>query len=311
MSNKPLISVCIVTYNHEKYIRKCVESIIGQSVDAAFEIIISNDASTDNTKLILDDLVLLYPEKLRVVNLVENVGPYKNYRILHELARGKYIAHCDGDDYWLPSKLRKQMQFFDNNGDCTAVYTNAIVKDEFDTEYNAIFNNWVAEKFNLDYLVEKGNFLNHSSMIYRRDLKDLVIPSSPKFIDYMIHINLAKEGSLGYINEPLVVYRVNTAESLIRNQSNNISLMVIDALRSVALMIPDRIRVNINVDYYSRYIIALIKRDKKYCQEMPKYVYEGVNVPFLKVCINILTITWKKIMRTYFFRKRENVLFPR
>lgn len=226
-----IVSVCVVTYNHEKYIEKCIESILNQETDFLFEIIVADDASTDKTLEILLQFQVKYPQRLRVIAHDVNLGPYENYRLVHQQASGVYIAHCDGDDYWLPGKLQKQVDFLEANPDCSAVYSNAKVINAINDEEVGIFNGKIQNKFDVNYLMAKSNFLNHSSMLYRANLMKFVIPSSSHFIDYMIHSNLSKYGLLGYVNELYVVYRANVSGSLVTEQSKKIQGLVLDTIK--------------------------------------------------------------------------------
>lgn len=221
-----LVSVCVVTYNHENYIEQCIESILSQDVNFDFEVIVANDASTDRTLEKLMQLKYKYPQRLRIISHEVNVGPYKNYRHIHQQANGIYIAHCDGDDYWLPGKLQQQVDFLMKNTDCVAVYTNADVIDE-NGQYIARFNGRnILQKFDLNYLVAKSNFLCHSSLVYRAELRDKVFPTLDAFVDYHVHINLAKFGLLAYINMQGVVYRYNSGESLVKTSGDKVRELI-------------------------------------------------------------------------------------
>ena len=109
-----LVSVCCVTYNHEKYIAQAVESFLMQRCNFQIEIIIGEDHSTDNTGQILAYYQKKYPELLKVVRAEANVGSIKNQVLTMKAATGKYIAMCDGDDFWTdPQKLQQQVDFLE------------------------------------------------------------------------------------------------------------------------------------------------------------------------------------------------------
>lgn len=231
MHKEIMVSVCVVTYNQAEYIGGCLDSILSQITNFPFNIIVSDDASTDGTVEILEQYGKTFEGKVWLNKLSNNVGPFDNYRMAHSLAQGKYIAHCDGDDYWLPGKLQAQFDFLEANPDCSAVYSNAKVINAINDEEVGIFNGKIQNKFDVNYLMAKSNFLNHSSMLYRANLMKFVIPSSSHFIDYMIHSNLSKYGLLGYVNEPYVVYRANVSGSLVTAQSKKIQGLVLDTIK--------------------------------------------------------------------------------
>ena len=203
---KPKVSVCVVTYNQEKYIRQCLQSIIDQKTNFDFEVIVGDDCSTDGTPAIVREFVENYPKIVRGVFREKNIGAAKNYLNIHNSASGEYIAHMDGDDFWLPNKLELQIDFLKTNPECSAVYANAIVVTEFNKSIG-FFNGKLPNFFNTEYLLERGNFLNHSSFVYHSSIRSKILDFKGEFIDYRVHLRCSLCGRLGYINEVLVGYR--------------------------------------------------------------------------------------------------------
>ena len=108
-----LLSVCMVSYNQEQYVRDALNSILMQKTDFAYEVIISDDCSKDRTVEILNDYAVKYPN-VRVITGEKNLGYPNNQRRSLEAATGKYIALCDSDDYWTdPYKLQKQVDYLE------------------------------------------------------------------------------------------------------------------------------------------------------------------------------------------------------
>ena len=116
----PLVSVCCITYNHASFIRKCLDGFLMQQTDFPIEILIHDDCSTDGTTEIIQEYAAQYPDL--IFPMYEEVNQYQqgkateidfyNYR----RARGKYIAYCEGDDYWTdPLKIQKQVDFMETN----------------------------------------------------------------------------------------------------------------------------------------------------------------------------------------------------
>lgn len=112
----PLVSICCITYNHEAFISGAIDGFLKQETNFDYEIIIGEDCSTDNTRKIIDKYANKYPGLIQVITSDSNVGPVLNeYRTLLA-AKGKYIAFCEGDDYWTDSlKLQKQVDFLEAN----------------------------------------------------------------------------------------------------------------------------------------------------------------------------------------------------
>ena len=122
MDEKPLfVSVCTITYNHAPYIRQCLDAILMQKTSFPFEMLIHDDASTDGTADIIREYEALYPDIIKPIYQTENQyskGITFTSKFNYERARGKYIAMCEGDDYWTdPLKLQKQVDFLETHPD--------------------------------------------------------------------------------------------------------------------------------------------------------------------------------------------------
>lgn len=124
----PLVSCCVFTYNQEKYIRQCLESIVCQKADFAYEVLVCEDCSTDGTLAICREFQERYPEKVRIIHANKNYyHGVLNFRRGYELARGKYLAICEGDDYWCNArKIELQVCEFEKNPRVTICYTNFV-----------------------------------------------------------------------------------------------------------------------------------------------------------------------------------------
>lgn len=112
------LSICCLTYNHERYIAQAIEGFVMQKTNFPFEIIIGEDCSTDRTRLILEEYKSRYPDQIRLITSAANVGANINAVRVFKAAGAEYIAVCDGDDYWTdPLKLQKQIDFLEQNED--------------------------------------------------------------------------------------------------------------------------------------------------------------------------------------------------
>lgn len=130
----PVVSIYSLTYNHERYIRDCLEGFLMQETTFPVEILIHDDASTDNTANIIREYEARYPHLLKPIYQIENqyskgMGDFAKRNL--ERARGQYVAICEGDDYWTdPSKLQKQVDFLDHNPDYVICYHDARIVDQ-------------------------------------------------------------------------------------------------------------------------------------------------------------------------------------
>lgn len=122
----PLVSVCMTTYNHAPYLRQAVESVLSQQTSFDFELVLGEDCSTDLTAEICREYAAKYPGRVRLVTGARNVGWRANYRRTFDACRGKYVAYCDGDDWWTdPCKLQMQADLMESDPGCGMCYTGA------------------------------------------------------------------------------------------------------------------------------------------------------------------------------------------
>ena len=121
----PLVSVCMTTYNHEAYLARAIEGVLSQQTDFGVELVVGEDCSTDRTRALCERYAAQYPDRIRLVTSGENVGWRANYRRTFEACRGKYVAYCDGDDWWSdPRKLQMQVEVMESDATCGMCYTS-------------------------------------------------------------------------------------------------------------------------------------------------------------------------------------------
>lgn len=121
----PLVSVKMLAYNHEPYIRRAIEGILQQKTLFPFELVIGEDCSTDNTRGIVFEYQRKHPEIIRVLAPEKNLGAKENSRQCDLACRGKYLAYCEGDDYWhAPDKLQRQVAFLEAHPDYVLVHSD-------------------------------------------------------------------------------------------------------------------------------------------------------------------------------------------
>ena len=221
------VSVCVVTYNQEHYIAQCLQSLVDQETKFNFEVIVSDDCSTDKTPEIIKNFQERYPDIIKPIFHKRNMGAYKNYIFVHGQAKGKYIAHVDGDDYALPGKLQIQSDYLDENLDCNIVWTRMKVLDQKTScFYEDLLSSEeiLTKKFRQEDLLVIGSIACHSSKMYRGEYK-LISALNNKFLDFYVDVVQLRSGYSCIINHFLGVYRVgvgissnsNTKDILIKN----------------------------------------------------------------------------------------------
>lgn len=132
--NTPSISVIMTVYNHEKYLRQAIEGVLNQVTDFPFEILINDDASTDGSASIIREYEQAHPEI--IIGIYQKKNLYSRgvdfwSSIFSPRARGKYLAYCEGDDFWIrDDRLQKTVDYLEAHPECSAVYQNCVIVDE-------------------------------------------------------------------------------------------------------------------------------------------------------------------------------------
>ena len=209
---EPKLSVCVITYNHENYIRQCLQSILDQETNFDFEVIVGDDCSTDGTRLIIQEFMQIYPGVMKPIYQETNTGGSPNYLAVHAAARGEYIAHIDGDDYALPGKLQIQVDFLDQNQNCSFVCHRMRIVSEDGTQDLGVKPQGFYPLFtDVEKLVRNYLFFSHSSKMYRRSANFYDHSQNTEVIDFTYHIEHASTGLIGFLTEILGCYRMNSA----------------------------------------------------------------------------------------------------
>lgn len=216
-SATPLVSICCITYNHENYITQAIDYFLIQKTDFQIEIIIHDDASTDHTTEIIREYQQRFPNLIRLIIQTENQFKTRKFGFLSDLfkqAQGKYIALCEGDDYWTdPYKLQKQVDFLEANPDFSISFHNVQIINEDFANYNTIQHKAMVEEITtIDNLLNGVNYIATVSVMFKASsIKKL--PewfNSLPFADYALNLIAARSGKIKYINEIMATYRIHS-----------------------------------------------------------------------------------------------------
>lgn len=173
----PYVTVCVPTYNHEKYITRAIDSILVQRCQYQVQILISDDCSTDKTGQIVSEMEHSYPDIIKVLHHSGNIGMHDNLNELLLAAKSKYVAKLEGDDYWTDErKLQKQISFLDENDDFVTCAHNVHIVDENEViRVDMPDHYWDNYVFTLDdYLGGHEVLGGHTaSQVYRNIFKDM------------------------------------------------------------------------------------------------------------------------------------------
>lgn len=208
---KPLVSVCTLTYNQQGFIRQTVESLLMQETSFEYEVVISDDGSTDDTLKIIRDIIENNKNGHRIKLLAhENMGVLPNYIYTFPQCEGKYIAFCEGDDYWTdPKKLEIQAKFLEENQDYSICFhqVDRILEEK-------VIGQAPKENEEATYTIKdlvKGSMMYTPSVMMRADHMNLPewYADAPLF-DYPLQMMVAKKGKIKYIPLNMADYRVGT-----------------------------------------------------------------------------------------------------
>lgn len=214
----PLVSICSITYNHAPFIRQCLDGFLMQKTNFKYEIIIHDDASTDGTAEIIKEYAEKYPDLITPIFQTENQyskglrGFYAKF--VFPIAKGKYIAMCEGDDYWTdPLKLQKQVNFLESHPDyvmCSHIFSiyHQATKEMANDCTSDIKENTT---YDLDNFIRREKWLTHPlTLLFRKNALDMEIyPLYKHSKDITLVFHLLKKGKGVFMPEKMGVYRIH------------------------------------------------------------------------------------------------------
>jgi glycosyltransferase involved in cell wall biosynthesis len=215
---KPLVSICCITYNHEHYIKDALDGFIMQKTNFAFEIVISDDCSRDGTRAIIEEYKSKYPNLIRDVSPAQNLGAFENFTYVQEQAHGKYIALCEGDDYWTDSyKLQKQVDILEADESLMLCCTNRMIVSadkEILKERGTVMNHDEEGRYNLRDFLNDNHQYPTLCVVYRNSHKDELYTKLRKTknycrADWPLWVLLLSYGDAYFLNEVTAAYRIN------------------------------------------------------------------------------------------------------
>ncbi len=221
MSSAPLASVIIICFNQESYIEQALLSVINQKTTFPFEIIVGNDASTDGTGQIIEQVNQQYPGRLSILPGDTNLGPVANEYRCFQAAKGEYIAFLEGDDYWVGTeRLQKQVSYMEDHKNCGLVHGDV-------HHYNVTDKTWIknynehtkSQELVDDYslanlLVCQKHFVKTMTSCFRKSIiennkvYETAIDKGWLLTDLAIWYELCQHSTCHYFDEVFAVYRL-------------------------------------------------------------------------------------------------------
>lgn len=215
----PLVSVRTSTYNHGSYISQCIEGVLSQKTTFDVEYIIGEDYSTDETRQIVFDYGSRYRDRIRVITADRNVGAKGNVYRTRRACRGKYVAICEGDDYWThPQKLQRQVDMMEREPTLSMCFHLTTTYNERSHVSRIRKPTWHYRRPVIDprYIIRSnGYFIATCSMLIRH----ACLQSLPEWAysgptsDWTTKLCMASKGPIGFISDVMAVYRKNASNS--------------------------------------------------------------------------------------------------
>lgn len=221
---KPLVSICCITYNQELYLRDALDGFIMQKTDFPFEIVISDDCSSDGTREIIADYKKNYPNLIVDVSPEKNRGVIENWKYVHIQAKGELIAFCEGDDYWTnPLKLQKQVEYMLSNPDCGLCITDFRYQNDLDKKHisePAFASGSTFKPTSFIEHLKNAGYIGPMTWMYRRELFVNNIKDYVGITDgtLALALDMFWGAEVAYIPEVTAVYRIHSGSAA--NQVN-------------------------------------------------------------------------------------------
>lgn len=228
LPSEPLVSVYMLTYKHERFIAQAIDGVVAQHTDFPIELIVGEDFSPDRTRSIVSTYQKRYPNLVRLITDDRNIGAQANAARCRAACRGKYIAICEGDDYWSdPMKLAHQVAIFRAHPECALVFHAAAYVDSQNgektrTSRQSLFSRMLSVD---EIILGDGGLIPTASILVRREVT-LDMPNWCKQApvgDYPLALRSALHGEIAYIDKCMSVYRTNVPNSWTERHLPNIN----------------------------------------------------------------------------------------
>ena len=208
--DNPKVSIVCTVYKHEAYLRKCFEGFLMQKTSFPFEVLVNDDCSPDGSATIMHEYEKRYDGMFRCIYQRENqysqgIKPW--WEVLFPLAKGAFIAICEGDDYWIdPYKLQKQVDFMDSHPEFVACFHNArVLRKDGVSLFNALDE---CHYPSTEDIIKRRWFIATPTLFFRNVLTDY--PSWRGEVvneDFLLELLLARQGRFYYMDDVMAVYR--------------------------------------------------------------------------------------------------------
>lgn len=284
--NQPLVSVRCITYNHENYIAQALDGFLMQKTNFPFEVIVHDDASPDRTADIIREYEKKYPKIIKAIYQTENQYSKRDgtiARIMNEACKGKYIALCEGDDYWIDeNKLQIQVGFLEGNPEYGMCYTRVKVYEQNKKEFQGT---WGESTVTLNDLIYVNGIPTLTTVfsftLYKKYLEE-IIPSDKGWLlgDLPMWLWFSGNSKIKFLDKITSVYRV-LPESASHNSNYIKQIDFLDSTYAIRRFFLEYY----NLDY---------SLDEKYTSELTEICYNQLKCEYTNDVANLLRQQIKK-----------------
>ena len=270
--SKVTVSIFMLTYNQEQYIAQAIDSILMQKTNFNFQLVIGEDCSTDTTRNICETYADSHPEKVKLLPALDkNIGLINNYIRTLKACDGKYIAICDGDDYWIDDlKLQKQVDFLESNPDCVIVGTN-FKRLYSNGELEIIEKERTKASYNFDDLIFE-NMITSVTVMFKNLQKNERIPewiTKFPYGDWPTYLwTIKNKGNIRFLSDVTAVYRTDIGISAgIRKQHSvtaKVNLNIVKSIAGDSSFSNKKEVVQKSILEHKKALIACYNREKQY-----------------------------------------------
>jgi len=218
MEKLPLVSVVMITYGHEMFIEEAINSVLMQECDFNIELIVANDASPDNTDFVIQNILKSH-HRASIIHYIKhdkNMGMMPNFIFSLQQSKSKYIALCEGDDYWTDLlKLQKQVDFLKNNPDFGICFHRANLLQKGTLNLHQIPKEFENKSFDYIELLKHYNFITTASVVFRK-------PESFCFPNWFLNLPFGDMGLYKLVSKSRKIYCLPEIMSVYRIHDNGI-----------------------------------------------------------------------------------------
>lgn len=310
-----LVTIICLVYNHEPYLRQCLDGFVMQKTDFKVEAIVHDDCSSDNSALIIKEYAEKYPDLIKTIFEKENQYPKIGFSGIFNLIlphiKGKYVAFCEGDDYWTdPVKLQKHVNFLETHPEYSSACSRTRLYSQSKGEFlqRDVFCTDHDEDVPAEDIIRKGGlYLASCSLVYKKEVRGNDYPEYCKKChvgDYPLQIMCAMKGKVRYFNEAMGVYRVDNSSSWVGKNTH----MGITENRLKGIVSELNMLECFSKDY-PRYKKAFTDRITMYLFSQIRYAEKADKAKLYRSATHFFkTVDWKGKLLLWAFSKDNRVL---